>query len=54
MTKIRYEVADFRHEVDRWIMIRGIFKLSKLHEILSGANFSLTEKAIAFEKQNKY
>jgi hypothetical protein len=53
-TEIHYEVAGFRHEVDRYTTIRGIFKLSKLHVILSRVNFDSTEKAIAFEKWNKY
>ena len=45
-TKIHYEVAGFRHELNRYIMIRGIFKLSKLHKILSRTNFGSTEKDI--------
>ena len=32
-------------------MIKSIFELSKLHEILIRANFCSTEQAIAFEKQ---
>ena len=29
----------FRHEIDRWITIKIIFKLSKLHLILIQTNF---------------
>ena len=33
-TITRYIEVGFRHEVGRWIMIKNIFKLSKLHEVL--------------------
>ena len=42
-----YYNVDFILEVDRWITIRDIFKLSKLYEIFSRTNFGLTEMAIA-------
>ena len=47
----RYIEVGFRHEVDRWIMIKSIFKLSKLHEFLIRINFCSTEYAIGFEKR---
>ena len=45
-----YIEVGFRHEVDRWIMVNSIFKLSKLHEILIRTNFYSMELVIAFEK----
>ena len=53
-TITRYYNVGFRHEVDHWITIKSIFKIPRLHEILSRANFYSIEKAIAFEKWNKY
>ena len=47
----RFVEVGFRHEVDCWTMIKSIFKLSKLHEILIQANFCYTVYAIAFEKR---
>ena len=46
-----YIEVGFRLEVDHWIMIKRIFKLSKLQEILIQSNFCSTDQAIAFEKQ---
>ena len=53
-TITRYIEVGFRHEVVRWITIKSIFKLSKLHEILIQTNFGSTEYAIDFEKRRKY
>ena len=39
----RYIDLGVRHEVDRWIMVNSIFKLSKLHEILIQTKFCSTE-----------
>ena len=53
-TVTRYKVVSFRHEVDRWIVIKNINKISKLHEILIRTDFDSTEKAKAFRKISKY
>jgi 5S rRNA maturation endonuclease (ribonuclease M5) len=50
----RYKVVGFRHEVDSWIVIKSIHKLSNLHEILILTDFDSTEKAKAFRKMSKY
>ena len=53
-TITRYIEVSFRHEVVRWITIKGIFKLSILDEILIHTTFRSTEYAKAFEKRWKY
>ena len=45
-----YIEVGFRYEVGHWITIKSIFKLAKLHEILTQSNFASSEKAITFEK----
>ena len=53
-TVTRCKVVSFRHEVDHWIVIKSISKISKLHEILIRTDFNSTEKAKAFRKISKY
>ena len=52
-TVTHYKEVGFRHEVGRWIAIKSIHKISKLHEILIRTYFDSTEKAIAYEKLSK-
>ena len=54
MTITHFKEVGFIHEVEHWITIKTIFKISKLQEILSQTNIGSTEYAIAFEKRMKY
>ena len=54
MTITHFIEIDFRHEVDHWITIKSIVKLSKLQEILIQTNVGSMEYAIAYEKRMNY
>ena len=49
-----YRGVGFIDEVESWIAAISIFKIGKMHKILSRISFGTTENAIACGKRRKY